>query len=76
MKQILDHLAAAYGGHSQYSTADIGHAIRGHIRNQGWSPERAAEYAAQVAALLAERWEGQGNTPNEDAAEILAAITE
>ncbi len=67
---LLDHLASAYGGHSQYSLKAVGEAIAGQKNNNGW-PLSAAVYAADAAGVLAIRW--QDNREAEDAAEILAA---
>lgn len=75
MEKLLAGLAAIYGGHSQYSTADIGRAIAGQINNQGWQ-ETAEQLADDAAFLLAERWEGCGNSPEKDAAEIVSACKE
>lgn len=73
VEKLLEHLAYAFGGHSQYSTEHIGQAIAGQINNNGWAntPET---YAREAASILYDRWEGQGNTEEEDEAEIKAAI--
>ena len=71
--QILEHLAMAFGGHSQYSTREIGRALAGQMNNNGLrgDPEQLAAFAA---AELAMRWDD--NREEEDAAEIAAACQE
>ena len=79
MEEMLQHLARAYGGHSQYSTADVGRAIARCMNNQGLAGGLRGDPsgpAQEAAALLAERWEGQGNSEAQDAAEIEVAARE
>ena len=54
---LLRNLALAYGGYSQFSTEDIGNAISGNIRNQGWDYEKIEDYALEAATILSSRWE-------------------
>lgn len=55
---LLEALALAHGGHSQYGTADVAKAIVGNIRNQGWasSPGDLEHLAHEAASWLAELW--------------------
>lgn len=75
VETLLNHLAYAFGGHSQYNRTDVGHAIAGQINNNGWT-DRPEEYAAEAASLLAERWGGQGPSEEEDKENILKGINE
>lgn len=69
--EILAHLAAAFGGKSQYDETDVGRAIAGQIRNNGLIGD-AASLAAEAARQIDDMWDG-GMT---DAAVITAAIEE
>lgn len=71
IKNIMDALAIAYGGHSQYTPADIGRAIAGHVRNQDGSAYDINVAAASAAAILAEHW--RDNREDEDRDEIVRA---
>ena len=71
----LEHLAAAYGGHSQYRDTDIGHAFAGQINNNGLvaSPDELAGYAVQ---RLSERWGLTEEAERAAHAEIVAACVD
>lgn len=55
IEELLENLAKAYGGHSQYGYEDIGRAIAGHINNQLWHADPDT-YAREVANCLADKW--------------------
>ena len=69
--KVLGHLASAYGGYSQFTTADITCAIAGHHRNGGsLSRFPTEELVREFARQDARRWEDCGA----DAAMIEAEI--
>lgn len=75
VKNLLDSLANAFGGSSQYSNADVGRALVGQSVNNGL--EGGDEELSQVAAaLLAQQWSWTQETEDQHAAEILQAIAE
>lgn len=57
---VTQLLAAAFGGHSQYSPTHVGEAIAGRIINGGYryAQVTADEYAAAFRAWWDERWSG------------------
>jgi hypothetical protein len=74
VSQILDHLAAAYAGHSQYSLSHLGTALQCHRHNGGWGLIPVAELAAAAASVLAERWEWEAEEEATATAEIRQAM--
>jgi hypothetical protein len=74
--QILDHLAAAYAGHSQYPLAHVGIALQGHRNNGGLALVPVAELAFDAATILARRWEWDEEQRDTATAEIRQAMRE
>jgi hypothetical protein len=74
VSQILDHLAAAYAGHSQYPLSHVGIALQGHRNNGGWGLIPVAEMAAAAAYILAQRWEWDQEQEATATAEIRQAM--
>ena len=54
---ILDNMAAAYAGHSQYPLSHVGMALQCHRANGGLALCSIPELAIIAAGLLARRWE-------------------
>jgi hypothetical protein len=74
VSQILDHLAAAYAGHSQYPLSHLGTALQCHRYNGGWGLIPVAELAAAAADILARRWEWDAEKEATATAEIRQAM--
>lgn len=74
VSQILDHLAAAYAGHSQYPLSHVGMALQGHRNNGGLALFPVAELAAVAAHILARRWEWDEQQRDTATAEIRQAM--
>ena len=72
--QILDHLAAAYAGHSQYPLSHVGIALQGHRANGGLALIPVAELAAAAAQILARRWEWDEQQRDTAKSEIRQAM--
>lgn len=72
--QILDNMAAAYAGHSQYPLAHLGVALQCHRNNGGLALCSVAELAATAADLLARRWELDEDQEARATAEIRQAM--
>lgn len=74
VSQILDHLAAAYAGHSQYPLSHVGVALQGHRNNGGLALVPVTELAAVAAQILARRWEWDEQQRDTATAEIRQAM--
>lgn len=70
VQEILDNLAAAFGGHSQYSLNHVSDAIVGHINNQGLAGDPES-LAAEAAAVLEDRY-GFDADETDEAAVVIA----
>ncbi len=74
IEEILDSLAAAFGGHSQYGDDVIGHALAGQIVNNALgNAALVAELCQEAARQVAERWELDDDKAAMVAASIKAA---
>jgi hypothetical protein len=71
---ILDNMAAAYAGHSQYPLSHVGMALQGHRDNGGLALFPVAELAAVAAHILARRWEWDEQQRDTATAEIRQAM--
>ena len=59
VEQILDHLAMAFGGHSQYSLSHVADAIVGQINNNGMQGDPMS-LAVEAAAFLEDLYADAG----------------
>ena len=74
--KVLSHLASAYGGYSQFATADLSAAIAGHHRNGGaLSRFPIEDLVREFAAQEARRWEDCGATAPDIEEEIWRGET-
>lgn len=75
VSSVLDSLADAFGGHSQYGLDVIGLALAGQINNNSWcdSPSHLGKAAAR---LLAERWEEEDQESEDAGAKVIEAAIE
>ena len=55
LEEMLEHLAMACGGHSQYDMEMVGRCIAGQINNNGWS-DPVNLLCGHAASIIAERW--------------------
>lgn len=74
VSQILDHLAGAYAGHSQYPLSHLGTALQCHRSNGGLALIPVAELAAAAAHILARQWEWDAEQEATATAEIRQAM--
>lgn len=73
---LLEALATAFGGRSQFGAATIGAALAGQINNNGWGDRPAHLYITAIAAAEAERWEWPSDVEAASAASIESAFAE
>ena len=74
--QILDNMAAAYAGHSQYPLSHVGVALQSHRNNGGLALCPIPELAVIAASLLARRWEWDAEQEATATAKIRQAMRE
>jgi hypothetical protein len=74
---ILYFLAAAYGGHSQYGNAEIGHALAGQINNNGLGTHYTVdELVGYAVDWLQEQWNHTDDECEVYRSEITAACND
>lgn len=72
INRIMDALALAFGGHSQYRIDDVGRALAGQMNNNGLPVE--IEAAARAAAVfLAERFDWSPEDEDSSRTDIAAS---
>ena len=74
--RLLDAVAFAFGGLSQVAEEDLGRALAGHVRNQGWDPDAVEHHSEVLAALLVEAFEGVPASPERIAAAARRSLDE
>ena len=55
-QRLLAAVAKAFGGLSQVADEDLGRALAGHVRNQGWDESAVEHHAEVLAALMSEEF--------------------
>jgi len=56
-QRLLFDVARAFGGLSQVADEDLGRALAGHVRNQGWDPDAVEHHSEVLAALMSEEFQ-------------------